>query len=493
MRQGEQTDYSRRMRSGRRRVSASLAALAIAVLPGGVAACAASPPGPSLVLTFASPDLSTDPNAPLVQHFSDEVARLSQNAIRIEPAWDVTPPGINQWNQEVAAFVAQGTYDLGLVPSDAFDVLGVDSLQALTAPFLIESSDLLRAVLDGTHRQQLMAGLADAGVVGVDLFPAQFMHPFGFDSPLLGIADYQGRMIQASSSTATASLLHAFGATATDEEVGTAEMRGQQSGYAWVVAGVATGNVTFSPKVETLIIDAHVWERLRPDQWEILTQAAADTRMWAFENLPSELESAAEFCRAGGRIVAATAAQRDELMDAASTVMTRLRADDAETAALIDAIMGLKATHPAPDDMNSCPTLGELPGEAQASALNGTYHFVASADALRAAGVVERLVDENAGDYTIALKDGRWSAAQVYETGPKRGSTWHGSGTYAVDDGVLTFAWPVGFENDQTTAVVTMEADGALRFTEVTEGRGGEWSPMGPVIFARWERIGIAP
>lgn len=62
-----------------------------------------------------------------------------------------------------------------------------------------------------------------------------------------------------------------------------------------------------------------------------------------------------------------------------------------------------------------------------------------------------------------------------------------------VDNGVLTFAWPVGLENDRTTATVTIEADGSLRFTDVIEAREGEWSLMGQVIFAQWERIGIAP
>lgn len=481
------------MRPGRRLAFAPIAALTIALLLAGMTACTASPPAPSLSLTLASPDLSTDPNAPLVKHFSDEVARLSQNAIQIEPRWDVTPPGTHHWDQQTAALVADGNYDLALVPSRAFDELGVDSLKALTAPFLIQSQDLLRAVLESPRRQQLMAGLPSAGVVGIDLFPSQFTHPFGFDTPLLDIADYKDQVIQAPFSTATASLLQALGATVTDDEVGTAEMRGQASGFAWVVAGVATGNVTFFPKVETLIMDADVGERLRPDQWELLEQAAANTRTWAFENLPSEIESAAAYCEAGGRIVAATAAQLNALEDAASPVMTRLRTYDAATAAMIDAILDVKATHPAADDVNSCPTLGELPGAAQASALNGTYHFVASAETLRAAGVGKRLVDENAGDYTITLKDGRWSAAQVYETGPNRGTTWHGSGTYMVDNGVLTFAWPVGLENDRTTATVTIEADGSLRFTDVIEAREGEWSLMGQVIFAQWERIGIAP
>lgn len=437
--------------------------------------------------------MATDPNAPLVQHFTEEVARLSQNTILIEPRWDVSPPGTRGWNLRAAAEVADGTYDLGLVPSRAFDELGVGSLQALTAPFLIQSRDVLRAVLDGPQRAQLMAGLPAAGVVGIDLFPGQFMHPFGFDAPLLGIADYEGEVIHGASSTAATDMFQTFGATMSDDEVGTTPIRGQESGYSWVVEGVATGNVTFFPRVETLIMDSDVRQRLRPDQWELLTQAATATRTWAFESMPGELESAAAFCRAGGLIVAATAAELEELERAAEAATARLRADDEATALNIDTILSIKSTRPQREEVRSCPALGDLPSASQTSALNGTYHFVASADVLRAAGVTQRLVAENAGDYTITLKDGRWSAAQVYETGAKRATTWHGSGTYAVKGGVLTFWWPVDLEADWTEAVVTIDADGSLRFADVVEGRKGEWSPMGPVIFDHWQRVGSAP
>src|SRR6478609_7065574 len=111
------------MRPGHRLVLAPIAVLAIAFVSAQLAGCAALPAGPGLTLTLASPDMSTDPNAPLVKHFSDEVARLSQGTIQIEPEWDVTPPGTHPWDQVNARLVADGTYDLGLVPSGAFDQL----------------------------------------------------------------------------------------------------------------------------------------------------------------------------------------------------------------------------------------------------------------------------------------------------------------------------------------------------------------------------------
>ena len=179
-----------------RTVARLTGALLIALVAAGLNGCTRQVTGPSLVLRLATPDRRTDATGPQVAHFAEEVSRRSGGSIRIDPVWDVTPDGAHDWDQTVARGVADGTWEMGLVPGRAWDVLGVDSLRALNTPFLITSQAALRSVLDSDLRGDLLAGLPAAGVTGLDLFPDQLRHPFGYDRALLGADDYTGQSIR---------------------------------------------------------------------------------------------------------------------------------------------------------------------------------------------------------------------------------------------------------------------------------------------------------
>ena len=172
----------------RRAAAALVVAVALVALP----ACERQVSGPSLVLRLASPEPATQDTGPPIEWFAAEVDRRSGGTIRIEPVWDVAVAGTTGFDQFTAGKVVDGTYELGLVPSRAWDELGVESLRALNAPFLLTSHAALASVLSGSLRAQLMAGLSDAGVVGLDLFPDALRHPFGFDEPLLGVGGLCG-------------------------------------------------------------------------------------------------------------------------------------------------------------------------------------------------------------------------------------------------------------------------------------------------------------
>ena len=180
--------------------------------------CSSQVSGPVLVLHLASPDKSTDDTAAPIEHFADEVDRRSGGTIRIEPVWDVTPEGVMDWDQVTARTVMDGTYELGLVPSRGFDVLGVKTLRALNTPFLITSQAALETVLDGELRDDLLAGLPDAELVGLDIFPDGLRHPFGYDRPFDDAEDYDGAFIRASTSDTVARLFESLGADVTDED-----------------------------------------------------------------------------------------------------------------------------------------------------------------------------------------------------------------------------------------------------------------------------------
>ena len=55
-------------------------------------------------------------------------------------------------------------------------------------------------------------------MTGLDLFPDQFRHPFGYDRALLGADDYRGQSIRAPTSDTVSEVFAALGATTTDAD-----------------------------------------------------------------------------------------------------------------------------------------------------------------------------------------------------------------------------------------------------------------------------------
>ena len=211
--------------------------------------CGGSRSDPQLVLSLATPDKQGDATGDQIQRFVDEVTRISNGTIEIQPVWDVTKEGAHDWDQTVARSVADNTYDLGLVPGRAFDALGVTSLVALNTPFLVDSDALVAEVLNSDMRTELLSGLSEADLVGIDLFPDSLRHPFGFSGPLGGSDDYQGEVIRTPTSVTVAETFNAFGARVVDDDPPDPERQiGVESSYGLAGAGVATGNVTFFPR-----------------------------------------------------------------------------------------------------------------------------------------------------------------------------------------------------------------------------------------------------
>jgi TRAP-type C4-dicarboxylate transport system substrate-binding protein len=463
-------------------------ALLVAVVAPGLTGCARQVAGPGLVLRLATPDRQVDATGPQVAHFAEEVARRSGGTIRIDPVWDVTPNGAHNWDQTVARGVAHGTWDMGLVPGRAWDVLGVDSLRALNTPFLITSGAALQAVLDSGLRGDLLAGLPEAGVTGLDLFPDQLRHPFGYDRALLGADDYTGQSIRAPTSDTVSEVFAALGATTTDDDPDSVRQRGDESSYSLAQGHIATGNVTLYPKTDTLVVRTAVRDRLRNDQWSLLHEAAAATRDWLFARDPSDQAAAAAFCNQGGAIVTATAAQLSGLKQAVAPLVARLRRNPS-TGRLIDAIGDLVDGLPAEPSLTSCPRRVPSADDAQLQALNGTYVTTVTEKQLRDAGEHDpQQLRENSGHITWVLDGGRWTYHQVASHYIARPDD---SGRYTYRDGLFTFYWDAG-PGDWTKARLQVARGGSIRFRDVVDGHP-ENQTVSEGYFREWTRVGGLP
>lgn len=448
---------------------------------GGASAHPASAAHP-VVLRVGTDDGPDAPGAQQIQHFAADVSRLSQGALEIKPVWHADGEGTPHWDQAVAHLVMQGGLDLAMVPSRSWDDLGVDSLRALTAPFLVTTDTLTaRIVSDDSLTAQLTSGLPKVGVTALGLYPEGLRHPFGFDHPLRGVADYRNGVVRAAWSRTANATFEALGATTSDDLPDTETMVGAESSYRLSPAGTATGNVVFYPKVNVLVLGDQARGELTTDQVSLLDEAASDTGNWVLRTLPTDAQAAATFCAEAGRIAAATPEQVQSLIDATRGVVTDLRSDPT-TANLIDEIGTLAQDDPQPRLTTSC----RKQGSPHPAAVDGTYVVTVTADQERKAGASDQgLIDENAGRFTLTLADGRWTQTQVYTSGPKTGSTFHGSGGYTVAGNRLQWFW--GHEPGAwTKVVVDVHQDGSLHFSHVDDGGDQQSQSLSDAFFTAW-------
>ncbi len=129
---------------------------------------AGGPVSKPVVLTLA--DGGGDPSD--AQPFAGAVTRLSHGAfqIRIEGGWRLSD---SYYEADLIKDVQAGKADLGITASRAFDIVGIDSFQALKAPFLIDNYPLEQKVMDSAMPATMLQGLRPHGLVGLAVLPAR--------------------------------------------------------------------------------------------------------------------------------------------------------------------------------------------------------------------------------------------------------------------------------------------------------------------------------
>jgi TRAP-type C4-dicarboxylate transport system substrate-binding protein len=377
---------------------------------------------------------TTDPPGRLgskqAERFASEVQRRSGGRLRIKIVWRANveaaggfKPG---WDQTLAALVRDGELELGVVPARAWDTLGVTTLQALQAPFLITTPELTQKIVRSPASRQMLDGLGKAGVVGLGLLPEEIRHPVSFGRPLRNLADFKGRQLRVPRSDASFELMRALGARPVDLDglqFGTAVSSGRVTGAESALSlattlprrGTVSANVSFYPKVTTLVADEDAFDRLSGDDRDTLREAARATLEYA---LPSEAQAAATACRQGVGVAAATQADLAELEAAARPVYADLQRDP-RTRALIERFREMKTeTRVSGARVAGCAARpggdarvrnADTPAKRAASISDGTYRKKVSQQEFLRDGISEDLAFENHGVQTLVIKDGRFT------------------------------------------------------------------------------------
>jgi TRAP-type C4-dicarboxylate transport system substrate-binding protein len=428
----------------------------------GLAAANAAPAA-AVTLRVGTDDFPGRPSADQLEHFAQRVAELSEGAIGIEPVWQAagsdghTP----DWDQEVARMAVSGELDGALVPARAWDTEGVGSFRPLHAPLVVDSHELLAEVLTSELADRMMAGLDGSGVVGLAMFPEGLRHPFAFEDPLLGPADYDGVVLRAPTSATAQALFEAWGAQTDDDPLDRAHHDGTESGLVLRPGGVATANVALFPKANVLVLGEETLTALTRADREILTQAAEDTLTWAVESFPAETALADEFCAAGGVVVHASDEDLRALQAASGSVVEDIRSDSTESAELLDAIEALKADLPPARPAPPCGETVATETSGEESTLDGVYRMEVTPELMREAwpDTPQDMIERNVGTWTISLNGGRHYVHGADFTEIVDG------GTYRVEGPRVSFLW-----GDSTTPEVlewSRADDGSLSFTVV--------------------------
>src|SRR5215469_14579865 len=261
---------------------------AVAILAIGAGACgsgsvdkAGGPVSRPVVLTLADPEVDTS-NA---QPFASAVARLSNGALQINIKGDWRPSDPSG-EADLITDVQAGKAQLGITPARAFDTVGIDSFQALQAPFLIDNYPLERKILASAIPGQMLAALRPHGLTGLAVLPGPLRRPLGFTRPLVAAASYRGARIAIRPSVLDADIFRALGA------IPATFYRTLGPGS---IAGL-TGNVVFEPRANVIFMNSRAFGALTPSQRTELAQAAVRARAAGIYE-GNDTASVADLCR----------------------------------------------------------------------------------------------------------------------------------------------------------------------------------------------------
>jgi TRAP-type C4-dicarboxylate transport system substrate-binding protein len=343
------------------------ALLALALAAVAAAGCSASAGGDKaggpadgpVVLRMVS--TSSNPPPP-VADFIHRVHVLSGGAVQIQV--------INQWGDYASSNEAQavhaaatGTVDLGYAGSEAFDVVGVPGLRALSAPMLIDSYPLENAVLTSTLPARMLAGLSRVHVTGLAVLGDGLRHPIAVRRPLLAPSDWRGLSIGTYRSGVQEQAIRALGATPVVafgpyrvHDLATRAIQGFELDMQRYVHNVpvpsaryVTANVALWPLFDVLFANPARLASLTPQQRAWLRQAAqqaaaSSVSLVAGQDGPYAMQA----CALGARFATATPADMAALRRSLSVVYRSLDRDP-QTRAFIGQIQQLKkSTPPAP-------------------------------------------------------------------------------------------------------------------------------------------------
>ncbi|MDQ1059876.1 TRAP-type C4-dicarboxylate transport system substrate-binding protein [Arthrobacter globiformis] len=310
------------------------------------------------VLTMATAAGPESRAASQIQEFARHVATLSSGDFRIEPMLKAAAEEADAWNQAVAQSTEGGDFDMALIPTRTWASEGIPSFDALSAPFLIASDELVSRVVSPDIASGMLDDLKQIGVTGLALLPDSQRRLFSFTGPVFTPADLAGKVVRAPRSATTYATLSSLGAMPRAltgdlfaEALASGTVQAAESSFARAESfprgTTTTGNLPLYPKINTLVVNTVTFGRLTANEQRILKEAASRTREAAAGAMHTAAEASA-YCQKGGTIVNATEQQVAAFVAAVGPVYAQLAKDPSARALIEEVRTFSRASKPDP-------------------------------------------------------------------------------------------------------------------------------------------------
>jgi TRAP-type C4-dicarboxylate transport system substrate-binding protein len=419
-----------------------------------------------------------DDSSESVGAWAEAVERLSDGSIRIRISnnWR---QGESNYERATVGDVRRGKVALAAVAARAYDEMGVTSFQPLVAPMLIDSQELERRVLRDDVARQALAGTEKLGLTGLALLPTELRRPVGLTRTLAAREDYAGASVYTREGKAGKATLKALGARPLHlpKEQWFESVDGAEIGLGAIRHGpeavrrsaAITSNVVLWPQPVTIVMQKEAFDELSERQQTALREAVDE----AFEPESRSVSLLADedrgvLCRLGAKFVEATPSQLAELRAAVQPVYRMIERGAGNTDA-IESIRELKGD--AEPETVACPKEKAAAADTGSASpeLEGTYRASFSEKELAASPQLVdegEVNDENWGDFSLKLSDGR---VRLSQRNARANSEL--SGRYTTNGDAIE-----------------------LQFDEIGETFAFRWSLYhGTLKFQRDEELGVGP
>ena len=303
---------------------------------------------PSVTITLATPFESNVEAQPFV----DAVSRLSGGSMQIAVKEKVHA-GEDAIEQSLLDDVAAGTYDMTWTAQRPWPARGNKAFDALVAPFLIDSYDLERAVLEDPIAEQMIGSVNGSGLVGVGVLPGP-LRVIAAHKPIRQPSDLANSIVGIDDTWVGDATVKALGGTTTYPTndnlatlTGAVAQLGAIAGNLWFkeLPNVAAG-IPFWPRPVIVVMNQARFDALSDDQRRVLHDSVAASIARRTDQLAAEDARDVESLCTAASIPFASADERSAFRAAVAPVYEQLNRDPT-TASFIQRIDALKAAAPA--------------------------------------------------------------------------------------------------------------------------------------------------
>ncbi|MEO6570074.1 MAG: TRAP transporter substrate-binding protein DctP [Ilumatobacteraceae bacterium] len=455
----------------------------------------------NLTLVLADSQPVGTPSNLAARAFADSVQHRSSGAISVsvwadashDPTDDVT----------VIAGLLEGRFDLALVPTRAWVAGGVQSMDALQAPFEIASLEHMAAVAgDDDLAAELFLGLPEIGAEGIALLPESLRFLFSYGDPVQQPDDLRGANVWSITPDAER-LLAPLGMTVVGPadgdlqdllEAGSVDAAEADFGRATtsdsLFATAVTGDLPVFPKFLSLVANAERWHALDDGQRATLIEAATEARDHIIDDSASIAAQTALFCDREGAVVVAGRARLAAFRDAVAPVVADM---DHQTLAAIRRLAPTSPTEvvtacdgrPHSTPRASAPEIGAFPDGIYR--LEWNADFAASWNETRDASSAILFNEEDLGDLpaviTWTMTNGRYDFSIEFRG---RDPFIKAGGVYRVDGSQLRLDCLPEICAGTNVLKWSAAADGTLTMRQVDS------RPLDPYYAVPWVRVGDA-